>query len=245
MTIPPEPDDGLNEFDSGKRDDPNEGKVGSNGRPIGPHGCCGGPADKPCNGRALSGTDRCYHHTNPHIKAKIKAGARSRELDIIVSGSIFNDTSKKASPIEALFDELARTQTIVHWLGNLLDEMAKSDPELFTSLVTKEIEEGTKPMAMKGHVGMLNVIRRQLVKTESGLNPFVLWFMKEREHLVRVSQLLMSFGIKLDEIDLSRRQGELVVQAMHNFAELLGQQVDDPAINALITDALNSIVMGG
>src|SRR5215831_14595658 len=127
-----------------RRDDDSRGWSTYEG-PPGVNGCVGGK-DKPCNGFTMPDSNRCYWHTHPRNREKIKMTKKGKELDFIVNESVFNDLSQSRNPIEAMTDELSRTQAIIRWLALKLDVMAKQDPSRFTTVVMREIEEGTKPL---------------------------------------------------------------------------------------------------
>jgi hypothetical protein len=209
--------------------------------PPGNNGCTGGK-DHPCNGFVINDTDRCYFHTPPGQRHKIKQEKRLSEVAVIVNESIFNDETHADSPVEALIQELSRTQHIVRWLGAKLDQIAQLHPEQFAQLVTQEVEEGTKPMPFKSGAAFTNVLRRQLVSTESGMSPWVVWFLRERDHLVKVTGLLVALGVKLDQLEISRRQADMLNQAMAYLAAGLGHDPDDPAIAAQILQAFEAII---
>src|SRR4051812_27256448 len=115
---------------------------------------------------------------------KIKQRKAARELFVVLEDSVFNAEFAGGSPMEGLHHEMYRTLAIIRWLGTKLDDLAKNDPDALTKLVTTEVAEGTKPVTDRNVTIQANTWRRNLGRTEAGLNPWLVWYLRERDHFV-------------------------------------------------------------
>jgi hypothetical protein len=119
---------------------------------------------------------------------------------------------------------------LTRWLVTTLSSSRK--------VVTHEVEEGSKPMAVRSVAVAANVMRRQLIRTESGMNPWLVWFLRERDHYLRCCGLALQMGIKLDQLEFAKEQGAAVVEAMHRLALDFGLDINDPRIVDRMIEAL-------
>jgi hypothetical protein len=171
-------------------------------------------------------------------RAEIKRAKAGREVQRVLAESVFNGEYTGLSVMEGLLREVQRTYVIVTWLGTQLDEMRTDNPEAFTTLLTKEVEEGTKPMDLRSRSVSAQVMRRQLVRTESGMNPLLVWFLREREHYIRCCGLALQMGIKFEQVEIAKKQGQMLYEAMQAFAVELGADLSNPDTVDRITHAL-------
>jgi hypothetical protein len=73
-------------------------------------------------------------------------------------------------------------------------------------------------------------------------HPAVTTLLNERKHLADVSHKAITIGIKLDDIDYSRKQADLIIAGMARFAIDSGMDANDPTVAQRITAALETVL---
>jgi hypothetical protein len=205
------------------------GKTGWRSEEVEPgdNGCVGGTKEKPCNGFTILGSNRCYFHTHPTKRHEIKQQKAARELIYVLEDSVFNNEFTAVSPLEGLQHEMYRTLAIIRWLGAKLDVMAREDPAALAQIVTNEVEEATRPIKDRQKTITANVMRRELGRTQSGLSPWLVWYLRERDHFVRVCGIIANLNVKMLQLEWPKRTGELLMEAMQATMFELGLDPHD------------------
>jgi hypothetical protein len=165
----------------------------------------------------------------------------------------FSDDNVAQTPLEALLGELARTSARVVWLERIVDSLGLS--ELFGDQETTETTEmeGQRvgrpgPNAGAGErVKWLLQQERQkstvATRKRLAVHPAYTTYFHERKHLVDLTSRLMGLGIKLDHIELTKRQGEQMVSGMVAFAQLSGLDVESDVVKSAIARAIESVAV--
>jgi hypothetical protein len=149
--------------------------------------------------------------------------------------------------LDALMAEVRRTNAHVLWLEHYVSQLpqaslfgeAKFAPQQEAEWAAK----GQRPA--EGSIGWTLAIERaknmgiQQPKTKS-IHLAVQQLMKERQHLLAVCQAAIKVGIALDEIELAKQHGEMIVTAMTQFATEMGLDPTDKNVVKAILDALDS-----
>jgi hypothetical protein len=158
------------------------------------------------------------------------------------------------SPLEALLGEVRRTSAKILWLEHHISLLKAhelfGDDEIIDVDET-ELERQGKPRT--GNIGtgmnyvqyMLQVERNKQtksIKRRRGTHPAVALLLAERKHLAQVSIKALQIGIKLDKIDYSRKQADMIVNSMAKFAAKSGMDLADPNVSQRINDAIDEVL---
>jgi hypothetical protein len=175
------------------------------------------------------------------------------EVAIPYPNEAFNEVVD-ISPLDALLGEVKRTAGKIAWLERLIASLGLS--EMFGDIETTEQTEsnagrmgrvgaqGDSPSArVKWLLANEGERTQRETKRRLGLHPAIKWLLDERKHLVSVSSQCLAIGIKLDHIELTKRQGEQMLQGMLLFAEQTGQDLESEAVKNALEHALNGITM--
>jgi len=200
-------------------------------------------AGKTCNARTKSGgycgkgagqgTDhvgigRCSLHggsTPLHVKGAEMEQARRQEAEL---REVVNSLALpvEVDPLDALLEELARTNGMVHWLS------------LKVSSLQEQREDGLQGSEMIGPVG-----------GASGGIPewkpsvWIAMWEAERAHLAKVAKLCLDAGIDEKRIRLAEQQGQMIVSVIQAFAVKMGLDLEAPKARTALREAL-SVVNG-
>jgi hypothetical protein len=151
-------------------------------------------------------------------------------------------------PMDALLDDIKRTQAHILWLEQFIAGMPAHGP--FTAKETNRTLD--KQQGRMGSVSVVGSVRwRQQMEAlresrsqtdRPGTHPAITQLQSERRHLADTCYKAVMLGIKLDAIDYSRMQADLIIQSMHKFA--INNQLDptNKDIAQSITDALNQVL---
>lgn len=151
--------------------------------------CNGNRKDgSPCEGPAVSGSDKCRMHLGRRAEDVIVEG-KVRELVVTYGLPI------ETTPEQAILDEVQRTAGHVRWLEQQVHAMTKG--ELVWGM-TKSKEGGDDAGT-----------------TEEAVPPVLLrLYQEERKHLVTVCAAAMRAGIEERRVKLAEQQGALVAQVI-------------------------------
>lgn len=147
---------------------------------------------------------------------------------------------------EALMSEVRRTYSHVLWLEHYVSRLpsgALFEGHQFHSTQIAEWEmKGNYPQP--GSIAWLLAVDKAklLGVSQSKRNEVHLGIqqlMKERQHLVSVCSTAIRMGIALDEIEMAKQHGELIVNAMTHFAEGIGLDPTDKDVVAAILKAVD------
>lgn len=151
--------------------------------------------------------------------------------------------------LDALLDDIRRTYAHVMWLEHYIAEyLGPHDPFSLIDLdmqAERERMRVGKPTVVGSVKWQLEMQRRKQINTKHqrlGTHPAISQLMNERRHLADVSYKAMILGIKLDSIDYSRKQADLIITAMGKFAITQGLKPTDPLIAQAIVDALEAVL---
>jgi len=165
-------------------------------------------------------------------------------------------------PLEALLDDVKRTYAHILWLERYIAyNLAPGD--VFAEMSADQLREREQTRAgrptsqtaidadgnqipVPGSMRWFLMVERkkqtQVTRRRSGVHPAIRTLLDERRHLADITTKALHIGIKLDQIDFSRKQADLIVGAMGRFAISQGLSPTDPDIAAKITDALEHVL---
>lgn len=158
------------------------------------------------------------------------------------------------SPLEALLGEVRRTSAKILWLEHyiaLIKENQLFGDDEVIDINETELERQGVPRTGNLGSGMnyvqyvLQVERNKQgksVKRRRGTHPAVTQLLAERRHLAQVSIKALQIGIKLDKIDYSRKQADMIVSSMAKFAAKSGMDMSDPNVSQRINDAIDEVL---
>jgi hypothetical protein len=156
--------------------------------------------------------------------------------------------------LEALLSEVKRTYSHVMWLEAYVADLPPS--ALFSNTPfdpTQEAEWAAHPekRPQPGTIAyLLAEGKAKELATASGspaprtrnqVHLAVQQLLKERMHLVDVCSRAIRMGIALDEIEMAKQHGELLVQAMTKFAIASGLDPTDKNVVTAILTALDEV----
>ena len=151
--------------------------------------CNGSRKDgSPCQGPAVTGSDRCRMHLG-----------RKAE-DVITEAKVRDLTATYGLPVEttpeqAILDEVQRTAGHVAWLQEQVRALTKG-----------ELVWGMTKAKEGGHDGGIT--------EEAVPNAFLRLYQEERKHLVTVCAAALRAGIEERRVKLAEQQGALVAQVI-------------------------------
>ena len=180
----------------------------------------------------------------------------SREVAKVIP--ITSDTNMRpnVSPLEALLGEITRTTAKIAWLERVVEALPLSEVFGDNEIIEQTESEGGREGQVRSHgphddsptarVKWLLANERERkqtqVKRRLGIHPAITLLMDERKHLVNVTTRCLSIGIKLDHIELSKRQGEQMLEGMLAFAELSGLDPESDSVKTTLAQALSRVV---
>jgi|SRR5947209_15447868 len=174
-------------------------------------------------------------HTN--ALAKVQAAPAPRRMPTYGAGM-----SVEVSALEALLDEVRRTVAHIQWLemyvGTLSEWEAFNDIE--TSWGSEQDDSVVKPSpdSLKYIIAVERQKRLNGARARRTVHPAIKQLMAERQHLVSACAVAIRAGVALDSIELAKKQGALVVEAMGAFALSLGADPADAKTIDLMAAAL-------
>ncbi len=151
-------------------------------------------------------------------------------------------------PLDALMDDVRRTYAHIMWLEKYIAML--SEANVFTDMefdfaAEQERTRIGRPTVVGSVKWQMEVNRQKETKRKTqraATHPAVKQLMEERKHLVDVSAKAMMLGIKLDAIDYTRKQADLIVSAMSRFAISNHLNPEDPLVRQSIIDALDGVM---
>jgi len=149
--------------------------------------------------------------------------------------------------LEALLSEVRRTYAHVLWLEDYVSKLPESSVFSGQTFHPVQVEEwertGKYPqpdsiawMLAVEQAKKLGVVQAKKPQVDLGVQQLL----KERQHLVYVSTQAIRVGIALDEIELAKQHGELLVQAMTRFATSVGLDPTDKNVVRAMLEALDN-----
>jgi hypothetical protein len=150
--------------------------------------------------------------------------------------------------LEALLSEVKRTYAHVIWLENYVAElppaMVFEGQQFHPDQEAMWAENGRRPQP--GTIAWTLAVEQAKKLGVSGkarpsVHLAVQQLLKERQHLVGVCSTAIRVGIALDEVELAKQHGELLVNAMTKFAIASGLDPTDKGVVKAILDALDEV----
>jgi hypothetical protein len=152
--------------------------------------------------------------------------------------------------LEALLSEVRRTYAHVMWLEHYVSELPVT--AVFSSQqfhITQEQEwerrpdSRPKPGTIAETLAIEQAKKLGVVQGKRGpsVHVAVAQLLRERQHLVAVSTNAIRVGIALDEVELAKQHGELLVRAMTQFAISAGLDPTDKNVVKAILAALDEV----
>jgi hypothetical protein len=152
--------------------------------------------------------------------------------------------------LEALLSEVKRTYAHVMWLENYVSELQPA--LLFEGAMFHPQQEqmwqanpGNRPrpgtIAWTLAIEQAKKLGVSQAKRPAQVHLAVQQLLKERQHLVAVSTQAIRVGIALDEVELAKQHGEMLVNAMTKFAVANGLDPTDKRVVMAILNALDEV----
>ena len=152
--------------------------------------------------------------------------------------------------LEALLSEVKRTYAHVMWLEHYVAKLPEQavfegggkfhpDQEAMWARTGERPQPGSIAYLLaEDQAKKLGV---SATKRPPSVHIAVQQLLKERQHLVAVSTQAIRVGIALDEVELAKQHGELLVNAMTKFAIASGLDPTDKSVVAAILNALDEV----
>lgn len=199
---------------------------------------------EPCGAAPLKGAARCRNHGGSSPQAKAAAARRiaEQEAQELMEKAIttLGLKGKDIDPATALLEEISWTYAHVQWLRAKVQELTENQPLVrgteeryeFTddgdTRFTEARTESSNPGAHSLVWGQTEYRDKtggedagQTVVEQAGVNIWYQLYMKEREHLAKVSALALKAGIEERKIKLAESQGELVAAVLKRILNAL------------------------
>lgn len=198
----------------------------------------------PCGTSPAKGGKRCKRHGGASPQAKAAAARRlaEQEAQQIMEKAIvtLGIKDRDIDPAKALLEEISWTYAHVQWLRGKVQELTENQPLVrgtedryeFTddgdTKFTEGSDESGNPNAHALVWGQTEYRDKtggedagQTVVEQAGINIWYQLYMKEREHLTKVSALALRAGIEERKIKLAESQGELVAAVLQRILNAL------------------------
>lgn len=197
--------------------------------------CCASP---------IRGATRCKRHGGASPQAKAAAARRiaEQEAQELMEKAIttLGLKGKDIDPATALLEEISWTYAHVQWLRAKVQELTENqtlvrgteDRYEFTDDGDTRFTAGNNESANPGAHSLVwgqteyrdktgGDDAGQTVVEQAGINIWYQLYMKEREHLAKVSALALKAGIEERKIKLAESQGELVAAVLQRILNAL------------------------
>jgi hypothetical protein len=171
-------------------------------------------------------------------------GQRPVSRNTFGAGSESNITA-----LEALLSEVRRTHAHILWLEAYIARLPEWAIFEETVAVWQDDDELTRVAAVTAQPGTLKyqiqVERQRKMRgqtTKPSVHPAIKTLQAERGLLISACAQAIRAGVALDQIELAKQQGTLLVEAMTSFATELGHDINDANVIQLMTVALDSVM---
>lgn len=131
----------------------------------------------------------------------------------------------RVSPMQALLEEIERSQLMVRWYETIL---ADKSPEDLMWVTIRETREG-------GPGGGYDLTRQ-----EERAHPALTLLKDERAHLANVTRLAIQSGIEARQLEINEQVADTIITAMIGLARLLGQDPTTPQLKTMMASALRA-----
>lgn len=200
--------------------EPITGRCGARVKPKPEQGREGGY----CIAFPVKGTGRCTKHggSAPQV---LRARDRRDEEARLEAAVVTYGLPVKVDPIDALLNELWRTQGAVLWLGEQVRELK---PEALTW--------GLKELADKRATEYTGIDRTEA----AGIHGLVELYFRERQHLAKVSKDCVGVGIALKDQERMSALADQLLGRMRVLAVWAGLDPSAPGVAQAIVDILRT-----
>lgn len=167
----------------------------------------------------------------------------------------YDQSPPDISALDALQDDIRRTQAHILWLEHFIATQLTTDSIWQNMAAATETErESTQIYGPKratdgsghGKLAQQLQINRKRQNTNKAIthrpHPAITTLQAERRHLHLITTSAIALGIKLDNIDFSRQQADMLIDAMLTFAQSAKLDPSDTNVQALITQALDTVL---
>lgn len=166
-------------------------------------------AHLPCGQMPVNGCDVCVTHgaRAPQVaaaaRARVEAGNAQRAATTL-------GHPIEVDPVDAVLEELARTNGIIHWVGEIIAGLAPDEVVFGLTSVGNQEGDGVEGSYIKEKYG-------------AGVHAWVKLYQAERSQLLKVSAVAISAGIQ-------ERQLRIAEQVGHLFASVVRKTLGDPQL---------------
>lgn len=201
-------------------------------------------AGNPCKLPPIAGGAVCRMHGGASPQAKAAAARRVAEAEATVAMGRAMVTlgvkDRDVDPAKALLEEISWTYAHVQWLRVKVQELGEvtkltrgtDDKTTWTKDGDEYFTEGSDESGNPGAHALVwgqteyrdktgGDDAGQTVVEQAGINIWYQLYLKEREHLARVSSLALKAGIEERKIKLAESQGELVAAVLQRILAAL------------------------
>lgn len=171
----------------------------------------------PCGAAPMKGQRRCGRHGGKSPQAKKAAERRlaeqeaARNMGKAVRTLGITEKYQDVDPGKALLEEISVTYAHVQWLREKVAEL--SEDRIIWGRT--QYEEG---------IGPEGPIDKTTMKAEPSV--WYQLYLREREHLVKVTTAALKAGIEERKVRLAESQGELVARVIRGILEALNLTAD-------------------
>jgi hypothetical protein len=150
--------------------------------------------------------------------------------------------------LEALLSEVRRTHAHVLWLEQYvarLPEWAVFEDK--TLMWEQESETTNTGVPQRGSLKYILAVERQKRLTggvtKQATHPAVKQLLAERQHLVAACTAAIRVGVALNQIEMAKQQGAVLVEAMKTFAIDTGLDLSNASVIDAMTTALEQAMV--
>jgi hypothetical protein len=200
----------------------------------------------PCGAAPMKGQKRCARHGGKSPQAKKAAERRlaeqeaTRKMEKAVRTLGITDKYQDVDPGKALLEEISVTYAHVQWLrekvGQLeeVEHLTKGTREDEWAEVDDESGNPGAHALVWGQTEYRNKVggedAGQTTVEQAGVSVWYQLYLKEREHLVKVTTAALKAGIEERKVRLAESQGELVARVIRGILEALNLTTDQWAL---------------
>lgn len=180
-----------------------------------------------CTKWAVRGGTRCSTHGNTkseRAKAKnvVRIGEAQRRVDMY-------GLPVEISPVDALIQELHRTQGHVAWLAEKVRAIA-NEKDMIWEVAEQTSRAGGTPEGTFDET-----------KYSSAENGWIRMYTRERTHLVHVANTISKLGIAEAYVRVAAQQAAMFEGALIKILDGAGIDKSDPAIRSLVASTMRAL----
>lgn len=164
----------------------------------------------------------CHVHGGGHHDQQVKGNTQTPTHAFL---ELYGMPIKGKTPEEAITEEIERTAGHVQWLG---EQIRMSDPESFTKSL----------WLFRRDDGWISGDDLDMTDFRGAAAIWIDLYIRERNHLVRVSEVALKAGFEERRVKLAETLAERMGLAITNMLGQLGHDVNDPAVRQVAAAAL-------